>query len=120
MKLLENQLDKPSLSRFGEEACRLLIARDFTGLADRFGYALAGNMDAASAIECELKSCLSGSDFMSAEVESVTVRNFKPDDDMFCSLIECVLRFDKSARVLVELIVAKNKNLYLEQISAVA
>ena len=119
MKLLDNQLDKASLSKIGEEACQLLIARDFLGLADRFGYALAGNRDEASAIECELKSCLSGRNFLSAEVESVTVRNFKPDDDMFHSLIECVLLFDRRARVLVELIVAKNMNLYLEQISEV-
>ncbi len=120
MKLLDNQLDKSSLSKFGEEACRLLIARDFPGLADRFGYALRGNFDAATAIEMELKQCLSDRDFLSAEVESVTVSNFKPGDDMFRSLIECVVLFDKRARVLVELIVAANMNLYLEQISEMA
>ncbi len=120
MKLLNNQLDKASLSKFGEEACRLLIARDFSGLAGRFGYALAGNFDETTAIEMELKRCLSGRDFLSAEVESITVRNFKPGDDMFRSLIECVVLFDKKARVLVELIVAANMNLYLEEISEMA
>jgi hypothetical protein len=117
MKLLDNQLDKASLSKFGEEACRLLIARDFSGLADRFGYRLAGNYDKPTAIEMELKRCLSGRDFLSAEVESVTVSNFKPGDDMFRSLTECVVLFDNRARVLVELIVTANMNLYLEQIS---
>lgn len=116
MKVLDNQLDKASLSKFGEEACRLLIAREFSGLADRFGYALRGNYDAATAIEMELKQCLSGRDFLSAEVESVTVRYFKPGE-MFRSLIECVVIFDKGSRVLVELIVSSNMNLYLEQIS---
>jgi hypothetical protein len=119
MKLLDNQLDKASLSKLGEEACRLLIARDFSGLADRFGYALRGNFDASTAIDMELKRCLSGRDFLSAEVQSVTVRNFKPGE-MFRSLIECVVIFDKSARVLVELIVSANMNLYLEEISEMA
>jgi len=119
MKLFANQLDKASLSKFGEEACRLLIARDFSGLAGRFGYALAGNYDESTAIEMELRRCLSDRDFLSAEVQSVTVRNFKPGD-MFRSLIECVVVFDKSARVLVELIVAENMNLYLEEISEMA
>jgi len=119
MKLLDNQLDKASLSKFGEEACRLLIARDFSGLAGRFGYALAGNDDESTAIEMELKRCLSGRDFLSAKVESVTVRSFKPGE-MFRSLIECVVIFDKRVRVLVELIVAANMNLYLEEISEMA
>jgi hypothetical protein len=123
MKLLDNQLDKASLSKFGEEACRLLIARDFSGLAARFGYALRGNFDEASAIEMELKRCLSDREFLSAEVVSVTVRNFKPNDTGLISLIECVLSFDKRVRVLAELIVAKNAeshNLYLEEISEMA
>jgi|ERR1035437_149870 hypothetical protein len=123
MKLLDNQLDKPSLAKFGEEACRLFVARDFRGLAERFGYALHGNLDEASAIEMDLQRCLSGRDFSSTEMESVTVRHFKPNDTGLIWLIECVLLFDKSVRVLVELIVAKNgeaHNLYLEDINAVA
>jgi hypothetical protein len=120
MKLLDNQLDKASLSKFGEEACRLLIARDFSGLAGRFGFAAAGMFEASTAIEMELKRSLSGQDFLSAEVESVTVSNFKPGDDMFRSLIECVVVFDKRARVLVELIVSANMNLYLEDIGEMA
>jgi hypothetical protein len=60
MKLLDNQLDKPSLSKFGEEACRFFIARDFKRLADTFGYAMAYNRDIASAIEADFEHCLSG------------------------------------------------------------
>ncbi|MGN6552801.1 MAG: hypothetical protein ACTHLW_03600 [Verrucomicrobiota bacterium] len=120
MKLLDHQLDKASLARFGEEACQLLIARDFSGLAARFGYAMAYNLEPAAAIEMELKRCLSAQDFLSAEVVSVTVRYFKPGDDMFRALIECIVQFDNRARVLIELIVAANMNLYLEQISETA
>jgi len=123
MKLLDNQLDKPSLAKFGEEACRLFVTRDFRGLAERFGYALHGNFDEASAIQMDLQRCLSGRDFSSTEVESVTVRPFRSNDTGLIWLIECVLLFDRSVRVLVELIVAKNgesHNLYLEDINAVA
>ena len=123
MKLLDNQLDKPSLSRFGEEACQLFIARDFSRLADRFGYALAYNQTPASAIEADFERCLSGRSSSIASIESVTARNFKPNDTGLVSVIECVLLFDKSVRVLIDLIVAKNGEahyLYLEDINAVA
>ena len=123
MKLLDNQLDKPSLSRFGEEACRLVVARDFHGLAERFGYAFAYNREAAAAIQADLEHCLAGRGASLASMDSVTVRRFKPNDTGLVWLIECVLLFDKSVRVLVELIVAKNgeaHNLYLEDINAVA
>jgi hypothetical protein len=127
VKILDNQLDKPSLSKFGEDACRLFVARDFRGLADTFGYALAYNREIASAIEADFEHCLSGNCTSRSEhgspVESITVRSFQPNDTGLLWVIECVLLVDKSARVLIELIVAKNgenKNLYLEDINAMA
>ena len=123
MKLLDNQLDKPSLARFGEEACRLFVARDFHGLAERFDYAFAYDQEPALAIRTDLEHCLAGRDSSLASMESVTVKQFKPNDTGLIWLIECVLLFDKSVRVLVELIVAKSgksHNLYLEDITAVA
>lgn len=122
MKLHDNQLDQPFLSTLGEEACRLFIVRDFRGLADTFGYALAYNRDIATAIEADFNHCTQHSQ-AGGTVESVTVRNFKPNDTGLLSVVECVLLFDRGARVLAELIVAKNgekKNLYLEDISVVA
>ena len=125
MKLLENQMDKASLSKFGEEACRLFIARDFQGLADTFGYALAYNRDIAQAIKADFEDCLSShssnSDSGTTTIESVTVKNFKPNDTGLLSVVECVLLMDKRTRILIELIAAGNgqdKNLYLEDVNA--
>ena len=122
MKLLDNQLDKPSLARFGEEACRLFVTRDFHGLADTFGYAMAYNRDIATAIETDFDHCTQHSQ-PGGTVESITVKHFTPNDTGLLSVVEGVLLLDKGVRVLIELIVAKNganKNLYLEDISAVA
>jgi len=120
MKILDNQLDKTSLAKLGEEACRLLIARDFQGLADKFGYALAYDQDEASAIAADFERSLSGRSFTSATVESVKVQNFKPNSTGLLLVVACDLVFDTGARVLVELIVAENgenKWLYLEEVS---
>jgi hypothetical protein len=122
MKLHDNQLGEPFLSKLGEEACRLFIVRDFQGLANTFGYALAFNRDIATAIEADFNHCTQHSP-AGGTMESVTVKNFKRNDTGLLSVVECVLLVDGSARVLVELIVAENgenKNLYLEDISAVA
>lgn len=122
MRLLDSQLDEPSLAKFGEEACRLFIARDFRGLADRFGYALAYDRDIAAAIEADFERCLSGRGSQDSRVESVTVKHFFPNITALLSVIECVL-VDTSVRILIELIVAKNdenRNLYLEDINAMA
>jgi len=126
MKLLDNQLDKLSLSKFGEEVCQLFIARDFQELAKSFSYALAYNRDTASAIEADFDYCLSSRNIPQskyvATVESITVKNFQPNDTGLLSVVECILSVNKNARILIELIVAKdgeNKNLYLEDMNAV-
>jgi len=125
MKLLDNQFNESSLSRLGEEACRLLIVKDFAGLAEKFGYALALNYAPAVKIEMDFQSCLSGCSVAHpgscSNIESVTVKHFKPNDTGLISLIECVVLVENKARVLVELIVTKNGKdlyLYLEQVSA--
>jgi hypothetical protein len=125
MKLLDNQLDKPSLSSFGEEACRFFIARDFQRLADTFSYALAYDRDIATAIKADFERCVSGHSTLhggqSSIIESITVKNFRPNDTGLLAVVECVLLLDNCARVLIELIAAKNgknTNLYLEDINA--
>jgi hypothetical protein len=122
MKLLDNHLDNLSLSKFGEEACRFFIARDFSELANRFGYAFAYNQDPASAIEVDFDHCLSGRSASLASIESVTVKNFNTNNTGLVSVIECILLFDKSLRILIELIVAKKGEahyIYLEDINMV-
>lgn len=127
MKLLDNQLEEPSLSKLGEEACRLFIARDFRGLADTFGYALAYNQDIAAAIEADFNHSFSGGctpqEKEDSTVESITVRHFQPNDMGFLAVIECVLAFGREVRVLIELMAVKNGDdnfLYLEDINTVA
>lgn len=123
MKLLDNQLDEPSLTKFGEEACRLFIARNFRGLADGFGYALAYDRGTAAAIEADFERCLSGHSSQDLKVESVTVKHFQPNDTGLLAVVQCVLTIGQEARVLVELIAAQNgecKNLYLEDINGIA
>jgi hypothetical protein len=127
MKLLNSQMSEPSVSGFGEEACRLFIARDFQGLADKFGYALAYNRDLAAAIEADFDHYLSSHsasrNAQRSTVKSVTVMYFQPNDTGLLAVVECVLVVDKGARVLIELIAAKNRenlSLYLEDINAVA
>ncbi len=125
MKLSDNQLDKSSLSKLGEEACRLFIARDFHGLATAFSYAIAYDRDIASAIEADFEHCLSDRATSHNEqpltIDSVTVKNFQPNDTGLLSVVECVLQVDKKVRVLIEFIAAKNGeniNLYLEDMNA--
>jgi|SRR5882672_711588 len=123
MKLLNNQLDKSSLANFGQEACRLFMARDFRGLADTFGYAFAGNWDVAAAIEADFDRCLSGRSCQDARVESVTVKYCQPNDPALVAVVECVVAVGQEGRLLIELIVANNgddTNLYLEDVNAVA
>lgn len=127
MKLLDYQLDEHTLSKFGEEACQLFIARDFRVLADTFGYALAYDRDIAAAIEADFEHCLSGHcsqhGGQNSTIESVTVRHFQPNDTGLLAVVECVLVVGQEARVLVELIAAKNgesKSFYLEDINTVA
>jgi hypothetical protein len=123
MKLLDSQFNEPSLAKFGEEACRLLIGRDFRRLADTFGYALAGHWEPAAAIEAEFDHSFSGRSCQDARINSVTVKYFRPNDTGLVAVIECIVAVGDHGRVLVELIVANNgqdRTLYLEEVHAVA
>lgn len=53
MKLLPSQTDEVSLLAFGEQARALLMQRNYSGLADRFGYALAWGRPLSEAIEAD-------------------------------------------------------------------
>jgi len=88
---------------------------------------MAYNRDLATAIQADFEHCLSINDVPKngqvSQIESVVVKNFKPNDTGLLTLIECVVQINQSVRVLVELIAAKNGekvNLYLEDINAIA
>ncbi len=124
MQLLDSQMDAMSLSDLGAEAISFLCSRDFRTLADRFGYALAFDRDAAKAIEEDLAECLAesrGEVFASRDMRPLaTVTFFDPNTTGLFAVVECALPTDDAPGLLVELVVTArggHKHLTLEQIS---
>src|SRR5271167_675659 len=107
MKLLASQIDEVSLCRLGEEVVSLLKKRDFPSLADRFGYALAFERQPATAIEEELQTCIAASQGLpeqqDAEIASIVVKYFRPNDSGLFALVECIFDAAKGCPVLAEL-----------------
>ncbi len=124
MKLLPTQADEASLLSFGREAVALLEIRDFRSLADRFGYALAGDKSPRVAIEADFQSCLA--EFHAAleprtrTAPSMVVKYFEPNSSNLFALVECVLTTSEGCPILAELIVTstgEEKHITLEDIS---
>src|SRR5690606_10841951 len=59
MELPGGRSDVASLTKIGAEAANLIKEQNYKGLADRFGYALARNVDPANAIQADVDACLS-------------------------------------------------------------
>lgn len=101
----------------------LVTRRDFSTLADRFGYALSHGRNPAQAIEYDFDQCLADAEGpSSAPEQSIKVSYFKSNDIQLFALVECVLPITRTASVLVELIVTgsnDDKFITLEQISYV-
>jgi len=114
-------IDVHSLSQLGAEAVALFATRDFQGLADRFGYALAYDRDPAQAIAADLASALlNGQEPSEQNAPSITVKYFKPNSTRLVALVECVMLFDNKVPILVELIVNSfdgGMNIYLEDVN---
>jgi hypothetical protein len=114
-------IDVHSLSQLGAEAVALFAKRDFQGLADRFGYALAYDRDPAQAIAADLESSLLNSQEPPEQnVPSITVKYFKFNSSNLVALVECVMLFDSKVPILIELIVNSfdgGMYIYLEDVS---
>ena len=123
MKLLPSQTDEKSLAAFGEEACAMLNRRDYSGLANRFGYALAYDREPAAAIESDfLKAAASPHKTNDDEPQSIVVKYFKPNSTGLFAVVECTVPVAKGAAVLLELIVGgkdEEKHIAVEDISGV-
>lgn len=121
MKLSSAQTDEKTLALFGAEASMLVENRDFSRLAERFGYALAYGRDIALAIENDFEQCLNETAGVSSQVSpSVQVKYFKPNSTHLFALIECISPVKPGVSVLIELIVSgvgEEKHITLEQIS---
>lgn len=124
MEISGNQLDEASLAAFGTEALQFLAAGNIVALAERFGYALAFEQDAAFAIQRDLASSLTSvgaNGLAPADAQAPRVGYFKPNDTGLFALIEGLAPTSNGKTVLVELVVTGNdakKHLTLEQISA--
>lgn len=102
MKLLPTQIDERSLSGFGEEASVMLIRHDYSGLAKRFGYALAYDREPAAAMEEDyLRAAASPFEAM----PEVKVKYFKPNSTGLFAAVACTVPVAGKAAVLLELIV---------------
>jgi hypothetical protein len=116
-------IDKDSLVKIGAEAVALFAKRDFQGLANRFGYAMAFDRDPALAIAADLESALSrGEERAEQDEPSITVKYFKSNSLELIALVECVMLFDTKVPILIELIVNsldEGMNIYLEDVTPV-
>jgi len=122
MKLSPSQIDVESLAQFGREAIALVEKRNFTVLAERFGYALAYERDQAKAIESDFSQCIGEAEGPSSvTTQSIQVKYFKPNNIPLFALVECVTPVGNDAAVLIDLIVLgkDEKHIGLEQISYV-
>ena len=124
MKLLLSQSDEVSLSAFGEEARALLIRHDYSGLADRFGYALAYDRAPSAAIEADFLSAAASPHKVAPGAHlPIKVKYFAPNDTGLFAVVECTVPVAEGAAVLLELIVAgkgEEKHITVEDISGVA
>lgn len=125
MKLLPVQIDETSLTALGEEARALLLERDYVGLANRFGYALAHERAPAAAIEADFIGAVTSPITVGAGgymPHSMTVTFFSPNDAGLFAVIECPVQVADNATVLLELVVAgsdQEKYITIEAISGV-
>ena len=106
MRISSAQTDENTLSKFGAEAVALVTNKNFSSLAERFGYALAHDRDTTLAIQQDFEQCLSEAEKPSKQKStSIQVKYFKPNDTALYALVECVTAVNERASVLIELIV---------------
>lgn len=124
LKLLSTQTDETTLLLLGEEARTLLSNRDFTGLATRFGYALAYERAPSIALEADfLSATTSPLPAISTNNTPVSVKYFAPNENGLFAVIECLVSVTQDSSVLLELIVAgmgEEKHITVEDISGIA
>lgn len=95
-----------SLARLGEEASAMLLRCDFSGLADRFGYAVAFDHAPAAAIELDYLSAIASPNReISVPSVVVDVEFFGSNGLNFFAAVECVLPVPGNASINLELIV---------------
>lgn len=102
----------------------MLMRHDYSGLANRFGYALAYVREPAAAIEADFsEAAQSPFNAVPGECPSIVVKYFKPNSTGLFAVVECTVLVAEGTSVLLELIVSGNgeeKHITVEDISGVA
>jgi len=122
MKLSQSQTDENSLSMLGAEAVTLLENRNFSVLAERFGYALAFGRDVEQAIKEDFELCIDESIKPSSKnSKTIQVKYFQPNDIPLFAVVECITQINQNISVSIDLIVAgeDEKFITLESINYV-
>lgn len=102
----------------------MLMQRDYSGLANRFGYALAHDRAPAAAIEADfLNAVASPRSLASDALPSAVVKYFAPNEARLFAVVECLVPVADGAAVLLELVVSGNeeeRHITVEDVSGVA
>lgn len=124
MKLQHAQLEEATLRKLGCEASTLLIQRNFSALADRFGYALADGRPIGAALEADcINPVTSALPSASNDNQPVSVTYFAPNETGLFALVECIVPTSNDKSLLLELIVAgkgEEKHISIEDISGLS
>lgn len=109
MQINEDQMDRQTLTRFGEDAVALLQSGDFGALAERFGYALAYGREPAKAIESDLAACLSEDEGTPGHIApSTSIKYYgahATDSTGLVAAIECITHLADDSAILLALVV---------------
>lgn len=101
----------------------MLMMHNYSGLANRFGYALAYGREHAAAIEADfLKATASPYNATHRGPPSIAVKYFRPNSAGLFAVVECTVPVAGGAAVLLELIVSgkeEEKHVTMEDISGV-
>lgn len=106
MELAPGDADACTLTRIGHEALDLLRERDFSSLAERFGYALAYGRDIADALRAD---CQPSAELVPVGLHpkerSVVVKFFDANDAGLLAVVECVAPQSYGGAVSMSLVV---------------
>lgn len=119
--VMQKKMTDKELIETGLKVVSLLQKNEFKRIGTEFGYALSHDRPLDQAIEEDLKRELykcAGTGEIDKEKIECKVSHFKPDSSHMKSLVECYCELSEENGILVELILTKSGNIYLEDISS--
>ena len=121
MRLLSTQIDEVILAALGKEASAMLLRHDFSGVAERFGYAVSFDRAIPAAIEADYRNAVDSPNRARAvSAVEVDVKVFAQNDTGLFAAVECLVPVADGGYINLELIVAgtgDEKFVTLEDIS---